>query len=285
MGTSAFSNGPRSGVPFDPPWLDDITPAIPSNGMQPDDLGNEGDDGQEDNRPDQPISKIPAIAPPRRFQNARRMLGDFVRTGDQESFRNAMGHYSKTGMGGARKAANRMRTSTRSAANLYGVLQSAREGTDHAISEWVASLTSRNASTWDIVDEIIRRVAPNGGSQDETSIRDSMAQAMEDLLERNPNVNLLHLDDNNIWRLIESFLGFEAFYRLCLDIGQVYETSELSPRARVTRMNEMQDYLKAELSAQIERLRHITPNADSKQLQMILQTALKNTFLVYEEPL
>lgn len=283
MGTSASSNGPGSGVPFDPPWLDNI--ALPGEGMQPVDQGPGDNGSQEDNRsdqPPQPAVEQPELAPSRRFQNARRHLTDFARTGDQRSFRSAMGHYSRTGMGGARNAARRLRTSTRSASNLFRVLQLTREGTDPTINEWVTSLTARNAGAWEIVDEIIRYVAPSGGSPEETSCRDSMARAMEDLLEENPNIDLLRLEDNNIWMLIESFLSYEAFTRLCLDIGQLYESSALSPRDRILRMNEMQDYLKAELSIQIETLRKTTPNAVSKQLQTVLQTAVENTFLVYE---
>jgi len=185
-------------------------------------------------------------------------------------------------MGGARNAANRMRVSTRSAAAMFGVLRSSREGTDPAINEWVTSLTARNAGAGEVIDEIISRVTPNGGSIDETSCRESMAQAMESLIEKDPNVNLLNLEDDNIWTLIESFLGYEAFSRLCLDIGQVFENSTLSPRDRVARMNEMHTYLEAEISVQIEELRKSNLNANSNQLQRILQSALQNTFLVYE---
>ena len=284
MGTSASSNGPGPGTPFDPPWLDDIMPPQPGDNPQPDDEEN-SDGYSEGDRPDQtlqpPVSP-PELAPPARFGNARRNLAKFARTGDQDAFRKAVGHYSRTGMGGARNAANRMRTSSRSAANLFGVLQSAREGTDTAINEWVTSLTGKNASAREVVDEIIRRVAPSGGSQDETTCRESMAQAMEDLLEESPSVDLLHLGDADIWTLIEYFLGYEAFYRLCLDIGQVFEKSSLSPLDRVTRMNEMQDYLKAELCAQVEVFREKTPNAASNKLQSVLQSAVQNTFLVYE---
>ena len=185
-------------------------------------------------------------------------------------------------MGGARNAANRMRASTKSAANLFGVLQSAREASDPKINEWVTSLTSRDASAQDVADEIIRRVAPSGGTLDETSCRESMSQSMQDLLLENPAVDLLHLEDDAIWVLIESFLGYEAFYRLCLDIGKVFESSKISFPDRVKRTEEMQEYLEAELCAQIEELRQTTPNASSNQLQAILQRALENTFLVFE---
>ena len=287
MGTSSSSAGPGGDVPFDPPWLDDIANSQPDGGVQDDDQGN-GDSqnvDQENNgsqEPDQSPAQPPDLAPPRRFYNARRELGVFARTGNEESFRKAIGHYSRTGMGGARKAASRMRASTRSAANFFGVLQSAREGSDPTINQWVSSLSERHLSAQDVIDEIIRQVAPSGGSLDEASCRESMAQAMHDLMEEYPDIDLLHLGDGNIWTVIESFLGYEAFSRLCLDIGKIFEKSALNPRVTVTRMNEMQEYLKAELAAQIEELRTSTQNPTSAQLQALLQSAVQNTFLVYE---
>jgi hypothetical protein len=109
-----------------------------------------------------------------------------------------------------------------------------------------------------------------------------MAQAMHDLMEKYPDIDLLHMEDDDIWTVIESFLGYEAFSRLCLDIGQIFESSTLSPRDRVTRMNEMQEYIKAELFAQIEELRGTTQNPTLAMLQAFLQSAVQNTFLVYE---
>lgn len=283
MGTSASSNGPGPGTPFDPPWLDDIPSPQPGDGSQPDDGPDDGDSGDgQSTPPEQQPAKPPEVAPPKRFYGARTALGAFVRSGKHDAFRRAVGHYSRTGMGGARNAASRMRTSTQAGARVFNILQSAREGTDPTVNEWVSSLIGRNANAEEISDEIIRRAAPTGGSQDEAACQESMAQAMEDLLADDPAVDLLNLGDDDIWNLTEAFLGYEAFNRLCLDIGQVFESSKLSPRDRVTRMNEMQDYLKAELGAQVEALRAKTPNASSGELQSILQTALQNTFAVYE---
>lgn len=280
MGTSGSSDGPKGGVPFDPPWLNNLTPPQPGDKPPPNDQGS-GDENSGDGQP-VPQTKPPDIAPPRRFFNARRALNEFVHTGEKDAFKKAIGHYSHTGMGGAHRAANRMRTSTLTGANVFSILQSARERTDSTVNKWVDSLIERNASAREIADEIIRHVIPTGGSQDEVACQESMAQAMEDLLTNDPDVDLLNLGDNDIWALIESFIGYEAFHRLCLDIGQVFEDSTLSPRDRVMRMNEMQDYLKAELYAQIEVLRTQTPNAGAGQLQSILKNALQNTFAVYE---
>lgn len=288
MGTSGSSSGPGPRVPFNPPWLGDIETPQPGNG-QPQDNQGLGDNGSgEDGRP-QPPAERPAkpseIAPPRRFGNARRALGEFVRTGSNDAFRSAVGHYSKTGMGGARSAANRMRTSARVGASTFAFLHAAREKTIPAINKWVDDLTARNASVQEIADSIVRNNTPSGGSQDEVSSQQSMALAIEDLLVKYPDINLMKLNDDNIWELIESFLGYEAFYRLSLDIGQVFEDYSIIPRIRVTRLNEMRNYLKAELSVQVEALRRDKNHATFDQLQSLLQKAIENTFIVYEEEL
>ncbi|MCY3628864.1 MAG: hypothetical protein OXG94_02500 [Bacteroidetes bacterium] len=280
MGTSAPSSGPNSKVPFDPPWLDDIEIPPLGDGPPPDDQ-KPGDADLGNDQP-QPSPEPPEVAPRARFGAARRTLGEFARSGKEGSFRRAFGHYSRTGMGGARRTANRMRTSARSGASTFGVLQAARERTNPVINDWVDSLKTRNASAQEIADEIVKRTTSSGGSLDEAACQQSMAQAMGDLLTSNPDVDLFNLADDDIWGLMASFLGYEAFHRLCLDIGQVFESFSFSPRESVTRMNEMRNYLKAELSVQIETLRSGAYNATPSQLQFILQSALENTFAVYE---
>lgn len=273
MGTSSSSSGPKGGVPFDPPWLDAIsaepTAAESQDTVQP-------DTDQEDS-----VGK-PSSAPPRRFYNARRYLNDFARTGNDESLGRALGHYSRTGMGGSRNAAARMRVSTKSAGRLFSVLNSARDGSDPTINQWVRSLSERNPNAQDVIDEIIRQVAPPGGSLDETSCRESMAQAMQDLMEKYPDANLLHLSDSEIWMVVELFLGYEAFNRLCNDIGQIFESPSLGFREIVARVEEMKEFLKAEISVQTDVLRQATPNPTSVQLRNLLRKAVLNTFFVYE---
>ena len=83
MGTSSSSNGPGSGVSLDPPWLDDIE--IPNIIKQP----------------SSDKTGIPLIlAPKSRFGNARRNMGEYVRSEAEILLRKALGHYSKSGMGG-----------------------------------------------------------------------------------------------------------------------------------------------------------------------------------------
>lgn len=281
MGTSTFSTGPGKDVPFDPEWLDDIEEPFSDPG-DPDSGNDRNDEDGDDN--EQELEHL-AVAPPRRFMNARRAIRNYLQTGDSEYFVKAVGHYSRTGMGGAGHVASRMRIPAKSAANLFVLLQSSRERTDQTISEWVSELKSRNASAVELINEIIRKVAPTGGSLDETSTRDSIGKALHDLLELEPNVDLFNLSDDNIWSIIESYLSHEAFIRLCLDIGQALEKSTISHRERVIRENQMNEYIRAEIAVQLGKLRISGRHYSSRQLEHLMRSALKNTFIVYEEAL
>lgn len=100
MGTSTSSSGPGPNVNFDPPWLDDVLEELGGDTVPPSDetpVPPEGASG---------------TAPPARFAEARRELKKFIKSGDTDSLRNAIGHYSRKGSGGAGAASTRMRAST-----------------------------------------------------------------------------------------------------------------------------------------------------------------------------
>lgn len=285
MGTSTSSSGPGSKISFDPPWLDQLATGSAENAATGDDQSEQGDSNNQsgsDNEANQTTGAALGIAPARRFANARRELGAYAKTGNRESLGRAIGHYSKTGMGGPKNTAARMRNSTRSAVGLISLLQAARDGSDPRITNWVSSLVARNPSAQDVINEVIRQVTTSGGSLDEESCKDSMAKAMAELLENQPNIDLLHMSDPDIWSMVELFLTHETCSRLDLDIGQLFESSRLAPRDVVARMNDMRDYLKAEITTQLGALRQGTSNPTPKQLESIMQQALQNTFTVYE---
>lgn len=280
MGTSSSSSGPGGGVPFDPPWLGSVASEIGNP------LGQiSGETPQADPNPPQtgPIIPQPEIAPSRRFQNARRYLGEFVGSGSKSSLKKAIGHYSHKGMGGASNVASRMRVSTSAGAGLFTFLQGVSGSSESRVTDWVNQLTAQNLSAMEVADEIIGQVLPSGGSLEEESCRNSMAQAMSDLLVIDPDINLINMDNDSIWTVMELFIANEAFNRLNLDIGQVFESAKYSPREAVSRMNEMRDYLKAEIAAQIHELRTDIANPTKDEINNLLQTAIKVTFEVFEE--
>lgn len=280
MGTSSSSSGPNGGVPFDPPWLDSVASEVGSPFEQ-----ISGEPSQPDQNPHQsgPAPQVVEVAPPRRFGNARRYLSEYAGSGQRSSLKKALGSYSRQGMGGAVKVASRMRTSTSAGAGLFNFLQGVRDSTDTKVRDWVNQLTSKKLSAYEIADEIIDHVISTGGSLEEESCRNSMAQALSDLLTIDPDVDLLNMDNDNIWSVIENFMANEAFNRLSLDIGQIFESNRYSPREAVSRMNDMRDYLRSEISAQIQELKTDKSNPTKAEMNTLLQTAIQTTFEVFEE--
>lgn len=280
MGTSASSSGPGSNVPFDPPWLNDIPVG---NGGESTDVGSNNDGTDHADAPILP--QAPRIAPPNRFQAARRSLGTFARNGDTQALGRAAGHYSRTGMGGAGAVATRMRTSTKAAAGLGSFLQAARNRSDPIINQWMDNLRATNPSAQTVIDAIVAQILPEGGSVDEESAKDSMAQALSELIQLNQDADLLALQDGQIWTLIQLYLGHEACNRMYADIGKLFESSRFDPATIVQRTNEMRSFLKNSVAAQLETVRHATPNPTRVQLENVLREAIQTTFSVFEDSL
>ena len=272
MGTSATSTGPGANVTFDPPWLNDIP------------LGGAGE-SNDPNSDTQSITQAQAVgvAPSHRFRGARTNLGVFARNGDSRALVRAAGHYSRTGMGGAHNVASRMRTSTKAAAGLGSFLQAARDRSDPLINQWMDSLRATNPSAQTVIDAIVAQIIPEGGSVDEESAKDSMAQALSELTVLDPGVDLLALQDMQIWTLIQLYLGHEACNRMYADIGQLFENAKFDPAVIVQRTHEMRSFLKNAVAAELETLRLVTPNPNRQQLETLLREAVQTSFIVFED--
>jgi len=262
MGTSASSNGPGSGVSLDPEWLDDIE--IPNDEQKSD--GN--------------VSSGVIIAPRARFSNARRNLGEYVRSGDRNSLRKSLGNYSRNGMGGSQNFARRMRVSTSIAGGMFQTFRSLRDDTNFELRSVISKLKEQGANASKIISEFISHVCPDGGSLDEISSRNSGTAALSEFLERNPDADIVNLSDDQIWSLTSSFLANEIFSRIQMDIGQAFETRDIPFPDRISRMNEMKDFIQVEIATQLNEIRsRDIYNADISKL---FQKTIQNTFELYE---
>jgi hypothetical protein len=284
MGTSTSSAGPNAGANFDPPWLSELLPAVATAAPSAPAASVASVPGTVTPAVAQtiPPSFSTLVAPASRFSAARRGLGAFVRTGNKAALARSIGHYSRKGMGGAATAAGRMRASTRAGAGLVSFLQAARDGTNTRIANWVQNLLARNPSSDDVADAIVQELAPPGGSEDEESLRDSMAGALSELILLQPDVNLLQMSDLDTWTLLQLFLGNEVCNRLEFDIGQFFESAKVNPQLGVKRELEMRDFVKNEVGVQLAALRAKTPNPTKPQLDALVQDAVRMTFEVYE---
>jgi len=273
MGTSSSSKGPGTGVPFDPPWLYRIPfPLIPGEDLE--------------SLPKMPIpsniSSTEDFAPSARFLGARRNLNNYIHSGNRESLNRALGHYSRKGMGGASVIANRMITSTRTAAGLLGFFNSVSSGNNSALKSWIEGFTSKGASAREISDGIVALVGPNGGSLDEISAQNSLALAFEDLLTEHPEVNLFSLTESSIWLLLGSYLGYELFNRIYLDIGQCFENSKLTAIEAESRKEEMRTYIISDVTASLNIIRKTGTNYSKQEVNKVFREVLSRTINIYE---
>lgn len=264
MGTSTSSSGPGPGVSLDPPWLDGLPPPLPQDG-NPLVLPPQG----------------PRVAPPRRFANAKRELGTFIRSGDTDALGRSLGHYSRTGMGGAGRVTARMGATTQAGGQLLGMLQAARAA-DPAISQWVTALLATNPTPSDIADALVDAIVGAGGTADEEALKDCMAAAFAELLTDHPNLDLLNMGDDELWSLMQLFLGNAVCHRFEFDVGQKLESARLDPALAVERETQMRDFVKNEIGVQLIALRAVTPNPSGQQLQQVMSDALQMTFSVFE---
>ena len=261
MGTSASSKGPGAGVSFDPPWLDEID--VP------------GQDNQNNN-----VDPAVGIAPKARFGSARRSMGEYARSGSRDSVRRSLGHYSKTGMGGAQNVARRMRISTKTASNLFNTFRSLRDDNTFSLGREISELKNREADASEIIDAIVSHVCPKGGSVDEVACRDSGASALSEFMDRNPDADFGNLSDDQIWSLTAIYLGNETYNRIQMDIGQAFEKQDVPYVDRVTRLNDMREYIQSEIAIQMDALRK---TADQNvNMNKLFQDTIKNTFEVFE---
>ncbi|WP_194727273.1 Qat anti-phage system associated protein QatB [Noviherbaspirillum malthae] len=272
MGTSTSSMGPNSGVSLDPPWIDEVIGDIGAGSSVP------PSDGEAIESP----PGASGTAPSARYGDARRELGKYVRNGDTQHLGKALGHYSRRGSGGAGAAASRMRASTRAGAELFSFLNAISQRSSADAARWVDELRATNPSADDVVDAIVRELAPPGGSADEESLRDAMALALSGLVRDDPTVDPLDMRVDDIWELMKGYLATEVANRVCFDLGPVFESAQIDATTAVMRERQMRLFIKNELGMHVDLLRGRNANPTRAQLDSILQETLTMTFELFE---
>lgn len=273
MGTSTSSRGPGPNVSLDPPWLDDVLDGLGGDALPP-----------ADGEPVPPTGAS-GTAQPARYAEARRELKKFIKSGNTDNLRDAIGHYSRKGSGGAGAASTRMRAATRAGAELFSFLNAVSQGTSAEARQWVQELQSGSPTADDVVDAIVRELSPPGGSTDEEALRDSMAAALTELVIKNPDIDLMHLQTSDIWELMKNYLASEVVHRLCFDLGPLLESAKVDPVTAVQRERDMRIFIREELGAHLDLLRESKPNPSRTDLDAIFQETLKMTFELFEASL
>lgn len=244
MGTSTSSSGGRAGSPLDPEWL---APAAPSSGESQTEAGN-GDNAPQDGG-DREATQRPSgdLAPARRYASARSNMGSFLSSGDRDYLRAATKSLISRGMGGSRRASSTMRTSAQGAAALGQFLSDIRSANTQRARDWVQKVRQLNLTADDLILEVIKEVLPNSGSLDEESVRNSAADALGQIYEQHPDIDLLALSDSQIYDVIAITLSNEICNRIDHQLGQTYEKLKHDPAQVQLRRNDICEFIRAEV--------------------------------------
>ncbi|BCM75676.1 hypothetical protein KAM329D_42720 [Aeromonas caviae] len=280
MGTSTSSGGGKAGSPFDPEWLGQVESA---GGAGPGEGTANGDpDGEEgvsqDVAEDGSAALEPAqdqdVAPDRRFMPARSKMGQYLSGGGREALRGAASSMINKGMGGAGRANNTLRGVAQGAGRLGSFLEAVRGGTDPQVVDWIQRIRGLNLSASDLALEVIKEVMPETGSVDDESLRNAAADALAQLYEQEPNVDIFQLNDEQITAVIGFTISNEVCNRIDLQLGQTYEKLKYSPVEIQELRNDIKEWVHGEVQRIMENF--MGQRVDPQTLaQTVLQTALE----------
>lgn len=279
MGTSTSSSGGKAGSPFDPEWLasegsgDGQTDGAEASG----DGGQkgEGSDGTQSGAGNGDEGAVDSdFAPSRRFADARTKMSSFLGGGGRESLRAATRSMVTKGMGGPRRAASTMRGTAKGAGALGQFLASARDGSDPQVADWVNQARLSNIAADDLIVELVKEVMPDSGSVDDESLRNAAAEALGQLYEKNPDIDILNLTDAQIHDVMAITIANDVCNRMDQQLGQSYEKLQYDPRQIQLCRQDVKEYVQSEVRVVMDRLG--PTGLDPKSLARdVLQAALE----------
>lgn len=244
MGTSQSSKGSPSNVPMVPSWA---APNAP-------------------------------IAEPGRFGPARRSIGNFMGDGQRSSMRKGIGQYIKKGYGGSKTATTRMAGTVQKASTFYDALSPLAQ--DGQVRD---PLLLAGKSADEIMDAIVEVVAPTDGTQDTEASRESVKNALCDLLEQYPDADLTNLDDKQRLYALEKFVSEDVFRRINLDLWKTIQSKAPNVTVAMSRLKEIKDYVKETVAASFRKSTQNGIPIVSGQIKEIVNNAIQETFIVFEE--
>lgn len=276
MGTSQSSGGPGGGVPLVPPWVP------PSGGEAPAQGGAAAPAGEPVAPATQPVTPAAVPAPAGRFTGARRNLGDFARSGARESLGRSLGHYVRSGYGGAATTSRRFGGTAAAASSLHGALASlASAGPSAPTTVALDRNLLEGKSADEVISALVDAVRPVDGTQDAEAGRASMADALSDLLQRFPEADLLNLDDAARAFVVERYVADDVFKRFELDVGKTILEKAPSASAALARLREARDYVREVVAASFQKLSEAGRVISTGRVAGIVRDALIDAFEVF----
>jgi hypothetical protein len=223
------------------------------------------------------------MAPPRRFAAARNAAAKFAATGGSRDLKRSLGHYIRTGYGGATTAAQRFGGTANNASALYSALAPGQPSTpseDSTARIDRTLLAGRSAN--EIIDAVVEAVGPSDSTQDAEASRKAIKGCLAEVLERYPDANLLELTEEQRAFAIERYVALDVFQRYALDLGKTIQDKAPSPSTVLARLKEVKEYVRETVAAAFRKLSSAGHTLSVGRISQIVQAALLEAFKVFE---
>jgi hypothetical protein len=260
-----------------PPWV----PDVPSQGGQ---QGTEGTSPNSDPPTSQPLvnTNPTTLAPRGRFGGANRSIGEFAKSGDRRSMQKALGHYVRKGYGGHSTATKRMGNTIVTASALYSVLTPNSADPNIQPGGALDPVLLSGKSSDEVMDALVDTICPVNGTQDAEISRNSIKDALSDVLEQFPDANLMEINQQQREYAIEKFVAMDVFRRIDLDIGKTVREKAPSFKEALGRLKEIKSYVSETVSESFRTVRNEGKSFVGEKINEIIASAISETFQVFE---
>ena len=257
-----------------PPWVPDPESDEDKTSQQPDQNADE----QDSQKPQSDV--VQPVAPRGRFGTTRTSLGEFGSTGDRGSMRRGVGRYISGGLGGSSTATRRFGGTATTAGALYGALGGSGTGTSIERST-LDRVLLEGKSGRQIIDAVIETVCPVDGSQDTESSRNSINDALAELMNRHPAADILELSEEQRELVIESYVSMDVYRRFVLDVGNAIRDKSPNATTALSRLKQARDYIREHIVAAFRKVRDGGKRLSGSRVSRVVTNALKDAFDVF----
>lgn len=219
MGTSQSKPNTPGDAPLVPPWADQDPPP-----------------------PDEPQPpESPDRLPPSPLMNTRRLLRDFMSTGNRETGRRALGEYARA-MGGRGASAGYARAARTGGGAIAGLAAVARaDGTQLGVDGFdLGGLAGQPLD--EAIAAIVDHFCPPGILEEEM-IRAAIAEALFEALGEADRFDPAAIDNHAVVVATVCFVAELVFARMAADQGEAADG--VSPEVAIRRENDLRDVVRA----------------------------------------
>lgn len=235
MGTSTNRRGISPATPLLPDWLDEEEEEEEENGdpqdeNEPEDADEPAQPGDEEApaEPPAPDDDNPDI-PSNRFDASQRGFREAVRTGMPAGLGRVVKNYYRHGLGGPRRAAQRMQSSSRAVARFGGILSDIQQqGLAPVLAQYnLAQYTGRPVV--EVLSALMEAVCGTSSLLDNAVTKYAYALAVVRIIDENPALDLSSLTGAQVAEMMAVFLEESLVYRLICDVGRALTVATSNP--------------------------------------------------------